>query len=367
MNAADQLSAAKGVFVIAEAGVNHNGDLELARRLIDVAADAGADAVKFQTFSADMLATHAAPMADYQRAAIGDGQSQQEMLRALELAPAAHAALKAHANLRGVEFISTPFDRASLKFLVEELKVTTLKIGSGDATDGPLLLDAARSGCQLIVSTGMCDLEEVAAAIDLIAYGMTSDRTPSGSADFAGYRTRPDAPRALAEKVTLLHCTSLYPAPVDMANLRAMKTMRQAFGLPVGYSDHTLGGTVALAASAAGAAVIEKHVTLDCAMPGPDHAASMEPVAFASLVADIRTIEAALGTASKEPAEAEYDMRRIARKSLVAARNVAQGTLLAAEDVSAKRPGGGISPMAFWDVIDTPAKQDCELDERLSR
>jgi N-acetylneuraminate synthase len=357
----------EGVFVIAEAGVNHNGDPALARRLIDVAADAGADAVKFQTFTADSLATDAAPVADYQRGAVADGQSQHDMLRALELAPAAHADLKAHAEHRGVEFISTPFDCESLRFLVDDLGVATLKIGSGNATDGPLLLEAARSGCRLIVSTGMCDLEEVAAAIDLIAFGMTSDRAPSGSADFAGARTHTDAARPLAEKLTLLHCTSLYPAPAETANLRAMETMRRTFGLPVGYSDHVLGGTVALAAVAAGAAVIEKHVTLDCAMPGPDHAASMEPAAFASLVADIRTVDAALGTASKEPVAAEHDMRRIARKSLVAAQAVAAGSVLTTADVSAKRPGDGISPMAFWDVIDTPAKQDYEADERVSR
>lgn len=367
MNAADQLSAAEGVFVIAEAGVNHNGDPALARRLIDVAADSGADAVKFQTFSANTLATSAAPMADYQRSAIGGGKSQQEMLRALELAPGDHADLKAHAEDRKIEFISTPFDRDSLKFLVDDLKVATLKIGSGDITDGPLLLDSARSGCRLIVSTGMCNLADVENAVDLIAFGMASDRTPKGSGDFAGYRMQPDAAQAVAGKLTLLHCTSLYPTPVDMANLRAMETMRQAFGLPVGYSDHTLGGTVALAATAAGAAVIEKHVTLDCTMSGPDHAASMEPAAFAALVADIRTVEAALGTASKEPVEAEYDMRCVARKSLVAARKVDQGMMLAAEDVSAKRPGDGISPMAFWDIIGTPAKQGCERDERLSR
>ncbi len=367
MNSVDQPSLSTGIFVIAEAGVNHNGDPVLARRLIDAAADAGADAVKFQTFSADTLATHAAPMADYQRTAIGEGRSQQNMLRALELAPGDYADLKAYAEDREIEFISTPFDCASLRFLVDDLKVATLKIGSGNANDGPLLLEAARSGCRLIVSTGMCDLEDVGAAIDLIAYGMMSDRAPSGSADFTGYRTNPDAMRAVVEKLTLLHCTSLYPAPADMANLRAMETMRQAFGLPVGYSDHTLGGTVALAAAAAGAAVIEKHVTLDCAMPGPDHAASMEPAVFASLVTDIRTVEAALGTASKEPVAAEYDMRCIARKSLVAVRKIAEGTVLAAEDVSAKRPGGGISPMAFWDMIGKPAEQDYNADERLSR
>ena len=227
MSAADQPCAAERVFVIAEAGVNHNGDPALARRLIDVAADSGADAVKFQTFSADTLATSAAPMADYQRSAIGGGKSQQEMLRALELAPGDHADLKAHAEDRKIEFISTPFDRDSLRFLVDDLKVATLKIGSGDITDGPLLLDSARSGCRLIVSTGMCDLAEVGNAVDLIAFGMASDRTPKGSGDFVGYRMQPDAAQAVAGKLTLLHCTSLYPTPVDMANLRAMETMRQ--------------------------------------------------------------------------------------------------------------------------------------------
>lgn len=367
MKPVSDTAGAQGVFVIAEAGVNHNGDMAVARRLIDVAADAGADAVKFQTFNADTLATAAAPVADYQRSAAADGQSQHEMLRSLELAPAAHADLKAHAEGRGVEFISTPFDCDSLRFLVDDLGVATLKIGSGNVTDGPLLLAAARSGCRLILSTGMCDLEDVQAAVDLVAFGMTTDRAPSGIDEFSGFRKQPDAARAVAENLTLLHCTSLYPAPVDTANLRAMETLRDAFGLRVGFSDHTLGATVAIAAVAAGAAVIEKHVTLDCGMAGPDHAASMEPEAFASMVSDIRVVEAALGAASKEPVADEHDMRRIARKSLVAARAVAAGANLAAADISAKRPGGGVSPMLFWDVIDTPARQDYEIDERLSR
>jgi sialic acid synthase SpsE len=215
------------------------------------------------------------------------------------------------------------------------------------------------------VSTGMCDLEDVQTAVDLVAFGMTTDKTPAGKADFDGYRTEPDAARAVAKKLTLLHCTSLYPAPARSANLRAMQTMRDAFGLAVGYSDHTIGATVAVAAVAAGASVIEKHLTLDRAMTGPDHAVSMEPAAFAAMVADIRTVETALGSNTKEPVADEHEMRTIARKSLVAARSVSAWSLLGADDVSAKRPGGGVTPMTYWDLLGTSAPTPYDTDDWL--
>ncbi len=354
------------VFIIAEVGVNHNGDPALASRLIDVAADAGADAVKFQTFRADMLSTDSAPVAIFLRGAVGALKSQQEMLRALELKPESYSTLKAYADSRGIEFISTPFDRGSLAYLVDEIGVKTIKIGSGDITDGPLLLDAARSGCKLIVSTGMCDLEEVGNALDLIAFGMTTDGIPTGADDFSGCRMDPGAAVLVSERLTLLHCTSLYPAPVHSVNLRAMLAMREAFGVDVGYSDHTLGGTVALAAAAAGATVIEKHVTLDKAMLGPDHSASMEPNRFAELVRDIRQIECALGSDIKSPLAAEEEMRRVARKSLVAARPIAVGSILTAGDLAAKRPADGVSPMEFWDFVNTEAPRDYEPDQGIS-
>ena len=351
------------VTVIAEIGVNHNGDAELARRLIDAAADAGADAVKFQTFDAAALATKAAPKAAYQLESTASDQSQLDMLRALELPLAAYGALKRHAEGRGLEFLSTPFDPGSLAFLVEELGVATVKIGSGDLTDGPLLLAAARSGRRLIVSTGMSTLDEIADALDVIAYGRTHDRSLGGRADFSGCRERPEGKAALEGTVTLLHCTSLYPAPVEHANLHALATLRERFGLPVGYSDHTVGLEVSLAAVALGAVVIEKHLTLDREMAGPDHSASAAPREFEDFVSGIRVVEAALGSAEKKPVAAEMDTRRSARKSLVASRRVAAGQPFTAADVAVKRPGDGLSPIAYWDVLGKPAVREFSDDE----
>ena len=355
------------VFVIAEAGVNHNGDPGIGRRLIDAAAAAGADAVKFQTFNADALASPAAPKAGYQKSTTDPAETQREMLRGLELTREAHVELKAHATAAGLEFMSTPFDRDSLDFLVNDLGVETVKIGSGDLIDGPLLLDAARSGRGLIVSTGMSTLDEVAQALDILAYGLTNTGDPGGRDDFEGCHARAEGAAALNQAVTLLQCTSLYPAPVDLANLRAMASLRDRFGVRVGYSDHTEGDAVALAAVALGAVVIEKHLTLDRTMAGPDHAASMEPSEFARLVAGIRAVETALGSGDKAPSEAENDTRYSARKSLVAARPVAANARFAPDDLTAKRPGDGVSPMAYWDAIGAPAARDFDTNEQIEQ
>ena len=355
---------AERTLVIAEAGVNHNGALDLALRLVDVAADAGADVVKFQTFRAEQLATASAEKAAYQVANTGTGGSQLEMLRRLELAPRDHAALVERCRARGIAFLSTAFDAESLSFLAT-LPMPALKIPSGDLTCGPLLLQAARLRKPLLVSTGMATLAEIEAALGVLAWGLTRDDTPPGSAEIEAHQARADAQRALAEHVTLLHCVTQYPAPPHAVNLRAMETMAAAFGLPVGYSDHTLGIDVALAAVARGATVIEKHFTLDRAMAGPDHAASLEPDELKRMVAAIRTIEAALGSPRKAPAAEEMANRAIARRSVVAARPLKAGEPMALDALACKRPGTGVSPMRIWDLAGRPARRDSAADEAI--
>jgi N,N'-diacetyllegionaminate synthase len=327
------------VFVVAEAGVNHNGDLELARRLIDAAQAAGADAVKFQTFRSEALVSRHAPKAAYQRATTGDDQSQAEMLAHLELTLEQHVELRDHCAKRGIVFFSTPFDEPSVEALAE-LGVALFKVPSGEIINLPLLARIASKGKPLIVSTGMSTLEEVAAAVDAI-------------------RAAGDPP------VALLHCVSAYPAPVEEMNLRAMETLRDRFGCPVGLSDHTLGIAVALGAVARGAAIVEKHVTLDKTLPGPDHRASLEPDELAELVRGIRTIEAALGDGRKRPMPSEADVRQVARKSLVAARRLRAGEALTAESVAIKRPGTGIPPSALASVLGRRVRLDVAPDEVL--
>jgi len=306
------------VFIIAEAGVNHNGDLGLARQLIDVARTSGADAVKFQTFRADRIATAAAPKAQYQLRTTDSAESQFEMLRKLELSPAAHRELQAYARERGILFLSTPFDEESA-LLLAELDVPVFKISSGDLTNLPLLDAVARMGRPLILSTGMSNLEEVREAVETVRAG-------------------------LCDELILLHCVSNYPADASDVNLRAMRTLADAFHVPVGYSDHTEGTAVALASAALGACVIEKHFTLDRNLPGPDHKASLEPIDLAEMIRGIRLVEAALGHGRKECAESERETALVARRSLTAARDIPAGTKLTREMIVARRPGTGLAP-----------------------
>ncbi len=318
--------------IIAEAGVNHNGNLDLARRLVAEASAAGADAVKFQTFSADLLATRDAPKAAYQRAAGDACESQFEMLRRLELSPQAHRTLLEDCRRRGILFLSSVFDERSAD-LLETLDAAAYKIPSGELTNLPLIEHVARKGRPLIISTGMATLDEVAAAVAAcVGTGNT--------------------------QVVLLHCVSSYPARPADANLRAMETMARAFGLPVGYSDHTTGNAVALAAVALGAAVLEKHFTLDRTLPGPDHRASLEPPELRGLIADVRAVERARGNGEKRPVEAEMAIAAVARKSLVAARDIAAGTVLTPELVVARRPGTGLSPSRRGEVLGRRAARD---------
>lgn len=350
--------------VIAEAGVNHNGSRELALELVDIAADAGADVVKFQTFNARQLVTATATKAGYQIANTQDSELQLSMLRRLELSMDDHEALLDRARSRGIGFMSTPFDAASLEFL-SRLDMPAIKIASGDITCGPLLLQAARLRKPLIVSTGMSTLADIEQALGVLAFGLTTDRDPTGRADFAAAYLTPAGRKALESHVSLLHCVTQYPAPARSVNLRAMNTMASAFGLPVGYSDHTIGTEVAIAAVACGARIIEKHFTRDRNLPGPDHAASLEPDELSYMIHAIREIESALGVALKQPSDAELPNVAVARRSIVAARRIAAGELLTVEMLAAKRPGFGISPMQVWDLLGRRAERTYEADEAI--
>jgi N-acetylneuraminate synthase len=348
-------------FVIAEAGVNHNGSLDLALRLVDAAAAAGADAVKFQTFKSSALTAHHAPRAAYQERTVGVG-SQVEMLRRLELSPEAHERLRQHATSCGLTFLSTPFDLESLRFLVE-LGVPRLKLSSGDLTNLPLLRAVGGTGLPVVLSTGMSMLGDVEAALGGLTSGALAaaagGRAPSCPNAFASREGR----RWLEANVVLLHCTTEYPTPLEEVNLRAMDTLAAAFGLPVGYSDHTQGIVVPLAAVARGAVLVEKHFTLDRTMSGPDHAASLEPGQLGEMVRGIREVERALGSARKVPSPSEARNVLPARRSLVAARPIVKGELFTEENLVAKRPGNGISPMRIDEWIGRAASRDYEADE----
>lgn len=338
--------------IIAEAGVNHNGQEELAFELVNAAYAAGVDIVKFQTFKANKLVTAAAQQAEYQQNNTGKNESQLAMLSRLELSYEAHHRLLAFCRQLGIEFLSTAFDSDSLAFLVDDLKLSTLKIPSGELINAPFVLAHARTGCKLIVSTGMATLAEVEAALGVIAFGLTApcDAEPSESAFAAAYASQ-EGQAALGDNVTLLHCTTEYPAPLHEINLRAMDTMATAFGLPVGYSDHSAGLTVPIVAVARGAVLIEKHFTLDRNMDGPDHQASLEPQELARMVQAIREVDLVLGSGRKGPQPSEIKNKEIARKSLVAACDILAGDVFSAVNLAIKRPGTGASPYRYWSLL----------------
>lgn len=347
-------------FVIAEAGVNHNGSLDRALELVNAAADAGADAVKFQTFRADELASRVATKAPYQRLAGDPDEGQLDMLRRLELPAEAFAQLADRCHVRGIAFLSTPFDTRSLETLLE-LGVPRIKVGSGDLTNAPLLRRLGRCGRPVILSTGMATLGEVEAALAIFAAGALELRGSPFDPPLAFASAEGQA--ALASRVALLHCTSEYPAPVHDVNLRAMQTLRNAFGLPVGLSDHTEGIAIAIAAVARGARLLEKHFTLDRTDPGPDHAASLEPGELAEMVARLRDVAAALGSGRKIPAETEVGTAAVARKSLVAAAPIKAGTAFSEENLTTKRPGTGVSALRYYEWLGRPALRDYDHDE----
>lgn len=357
------------MYVIAEAGVNHNGSRNMAFQLVDVAIEAGADAIKFQTFTADKLVTKTAGKTEYQKQTTEADESQYAMLQKLELPHKTHRELLAYCQRKGIEFLSTAFDMASLDFLVRELGLKKLKIPSGEITNGPFILCHAQYGHDLILSTGMATLSEIEEALSIIAFGMNpcaiESKVPSRKAFQDAYYS-PEGQRALKEKVTLLHCTTEYPAPDHEMNLHAMETMANRFGLPIGLSDHSQGVVHAIAAVALGATIIEKHFTLDRQLPGPDHAASLEPKELQEMITGIRRVTQALGDGDKRPMESELRNRGRVRKSLVASRPIKKGELFSTDNIMAKRPGNGPSPMQFWDLFNTVADRDYQADEPLT-
>lgn len=327
------------IFIIAEAGVNHNGSTVLAKKLIDVAADAGADAVKFQTFRAENLVAAHAAKAEYQQQSTSGNESQLEMLKKLELGPAAHRELIDHCRERGIMFLSTPFDHIGID-LLHELGLEIFKIPSGEITNLPYLEKIGGLNKKVIMSTGMACIGEVESALNiLIAAG-----TPK-------------------EKITLLHANTQYPTPVEDVNLAAMTTLAETFKIDVGYSDHTLGIEIPVAAAALGAKVIEKHFTLDRHLEGPDHQASLTPDELKAMVQAIRRVEKALGDGIKRPTRSETPNIQVARKSIVAGRNICKGEVFTADNLAVKRPGSGISPMRWHEILGRIANRDYQPDE----
>jgi len=354
----------KHVFVIAEAGVNHNGSMDLAMQLIDAAVAAGADAVKFQTFRSESVISRLASKAQYQITNTGSEESQLDMARALELSVAQQLLLLDHARSKGIAFLSTPFDLESLQVLVEQFRLPRLKIASGEITNMPLLLAAGSAGCPLILSTGMTTLGDVEHALQVLAFAFVSKpgRRPSEE-QLQAASLDAGAQQMLRDRVTLLHCTTEYPAPMEDVNLLAMDTMRSAFGLPVGYSDHTPGINIAIAAAARGAEVIEKHFTLDRTLPGPDHVASLEPQELIALVRGVREVERALGSGRKGPMASELKNIPIARKSLIAARPIRKGEIFTETNLTTKRPGTGVSAMRYYEYVGRVASRDYHADD----
>ncbi len=329
-------------FIIAEAGVNHNGDIKLAKKLIDVAVEAGADAVKFQTFKAEEVVSEYAPMAEYQKKNTGKEESQLDMVKKLELTYEDFKELKNYCDEKGIMFLSTPFDIDSARFL-KDLGLELFKIPSGEITNYPLLKEIGSYRKKIVLSTGMADLGEIEDALDVLIKNGTK-----------------------REDITVLQCNTEYPTPFKDVNLKAMLTIKEAFKVNVGYSDHTLGIEVPIAAVALGATVIEKHFTLDKNLPGPDHKASLEPHELKEMIKAIRNIEKALGNGIKKPSKSEKKNINIARKSIVARRNIKKGETLTEENLTTKRPGNGISPMQWNKIIGKKAYKDIPKDKPLS-
>ena len=351
------------VYILAEAGVNHNGSLALAQSLVDVACDAHVDAIKFQTFRTEELVCHHAPIAEYQKKT--GNNSQFEMLKSLELKEEEQIELYQYCQHKNIEFLSSPFDLKSADFLIKTLNLSQIKIASGEMTNHPLLLHIARAGKSVILSTGMSTLGEIEAALGVLAYGyIHKEKTIHPSLQSSEmYYYSDEGQCFLKEKVILLHCTSQYPAPFDEINLRAMNTMQPAFDLPVGYSDHTSGIHVPIAAVAMGAKLIEKHFTLDKKMQGPDHQASLDPDELKKMVEQIRQIEVCLGSRRKFPTPSEFKNRAIGRKSLVALSKIKKGDILNENNIGCKRPGTGLPPSYLSNMVGQCAERDYEKDD----
>lgn len=329
----------KHVFIIAEAGVNHNGSLDNAKRMVECAAEAGADAIKFQTFKAETLVCKNAQKAEYQKETTGNEESQFEMLKKLELTEEEYAELKQHCGEKHIMFLSTPFDLDSLRYL-NEIGIEIIKIPSGEITNYPYLREIGKLGKPIIMSTGMSTMAEVEEAVEVLQMNGAQD-------------------------ITLLHCNTQYPTPYGDVNLRAMLALKDKFHTEVGYSDHTLGIEVPIAATAMGATVIEKHFTLNRGMEGPDHKASLEPDELKCMIRSIRNVEQAMGTGIKEPTNSEYKNILVARKSIVARKQIQAGEIFTEENITTKRPGDGMSPMRWNEVIGKTASREYGVDEKI--
>lgn len=353
-------------FIIAEAGVNHNGSMDMAIELIDVAVRAQCDAVKFQTFKAELLVSKAAPRAEYQKQNTQNSESQYQMLKRLELSEDQHRILIEYSKSKSIEFLSTPFDSESLELLTGKFGISNIKIPSGEITNAPFLLEISQKAERIILSTGMSNLSEIETALSVIAFGFLfpTDRSPSlpkFSETYASFAGR----QALKKRVVLLHATTEYPAPFDEVNLSALNTLKKSFDLPVGYSDHTEGIHIPIAAVAMGASVIEKHFTLDRNLPGPDHKASLEPEELIKMVRSIREVESAFGDGLKVPSKSEIKNMKIARKSLHAFEDISKDDLFTSRNLICKRPGNGISPIHYWEYVGRKSNRDYFRDDIL--
>ena len=327
------------VFIIAEAGVNHNGSVELAKKLIDAAVISGADAVKFQTFKAEKLVSKNAGKAEYQKQTTNKTESQFDMIKKLELDLDTHKELISYCKTKNIMFLSTPFDHDSID-LLNNLGIEIFKIPSGEITNLPYLRHIGKLNKKIILSTGMTDIGEIEDALDVLIEAGTKK-----------------------ENITVLHANTMYPTPMEDVNLKAMVTIGNTFDIAFGYSDHTLGIEVDIAAVAMGACCIEKHFTLDCTMEGPDHKASLEPDELKDMVKAIRNIELALGSSVKKPSKSEIPNMQIARKSIVAKMEIKKGEILSEENIAIKRPGNGINPMRWDEIVGTIATKDYKEDE----
>ena len=352
------------VYVIAEAGVNHNGNVKLAYELIDEAVKADVDAIKFQTFKAENLASKNAEKASYQLQNTNNNESQLEMLKRLELSNEDYINLKKYAENKNIDFITTAFDNDSLAFILNDLKVNKLKIPSGEITNAPFLLSHAKSNLEIILSTGMANQNEIKKALDILAFGFIyPEINVSSSKQLIDIDKNKNYREVLQQKVSILHCTTEYPAPLNELNLKAIQTLRESYNIKVGYSDHSEGIIAPIIACSFGASIIEKHFTLDRNMQGPDHKASLEPKELRNMTNAIRKIDGMIGNGIKTPSTAEIKNIDIVRKSIVTRKKIKKGEIFTENNITTKRPATGLSPMNYWDLIGKTSEEDYDEDE----
>ncbi len=354
-------------FIIAEAGVNHNGSLGIAKKMIAVAKKSGANAVKFQTFTGEKVISKNAPKAEYQLSTTGKSESQLEMVKKLELSIQEHIELLEYSKTQGIQFLSTPFDLDSVDILATTLDLPTIKIPSGEITNAPLLLKVASTQKDIILSTGMSTIGEVETALGVLAFGYLNIKEPPSISGFLKVFCSLEGQKVLRRKVRLLHCTTEYPTPFSDINLKAMQTLARTFSLPTGLSDHSTGISAAVAAVALGATIIEKHFTLDKTLDGPDHKASLDPQELTEMVRAIRQTEDSLGCSVKLVTQAEAKNKVIARKSLIASCDIKKGETFSSQNVTVKRSGSGLSPMKFWCLLGKTATKSYIYDDIISK